>query len=219
MRVMLAEDDPDIQETLAALLRDEGFTVDACSNGQEAMTLGLNHDYHAVILDPGLPIFSGEQVLARWRERGRRFPVIVVTGTRYMREDVRNLIRLGMSHYTQKPVADLGILIEWVKSFANGDHGGGDTLVHGEIVIGVQDEVVRYKGRRVTLSRNEFLVLLELVRAAGSPLTVRMLASRCFADDTGAKDLDIGTYVKRIREKFGAQVIVRAGAARGYVLA
>jgi len=217
---MLAEDDLDIQETLADLLRREGFTVDACSNGEQAITLGLTHDYHAVILDPGLPIFSGEQVLERWREKGRRFPVIVVTGTRYMREDIRNLIRLGMSNYTQKPVADLGILIEWVKSYAQTVKGvsGGATLVHGEIHIDTENEAVRYKGRRIVLSRNEFIVLRELALAAGSPLTARALANRCFADEDGAKELDVRTYIQRIRTKFGAPVIVKAGSARGYAL-
>jgi two-component system OmpR family response regulator len=221
VRVLLAEDDPDIQATLAGLLRDEGFVVDTFADGQEAMTAGLHNDYHAVILDPGLPIFSGEQIVQRWKRDGRKFPIVVVTGTRNTRDQVRELIQLGISHLASKPILDYGILIDWVKNYSTAVDGvgRGAVLRHGEFEIDTRVDVATFRGRRIALSQREMTVLKELLLAAGTPLTARALAEKCFGLDQGDKEQDVRTYVGRIRDKTASQAVVNIGGGRGYALA
>ncbi len=222
MRVLVVEDEPDLQGQIVDRLRREGFDVDACADGQTAIDLGLENDYHAVLLDPGLPVFSGELVIKRWRAKGRNFPIIIITGTRTMSDQVRELIRLGANQYIAKPILDFDILIEWVHSFSNARGGlaGGTVLTHGDIEIDTVNFTVRVGGRRPPkgLSNDEFAVLCELVRAAGQPLRPEDLAARAFKPSDGEKDKValVATYVQRIRDKIGKNSIITAGGGRGY---
>jgi two-component system OmpR family response regulator len=220
MRVMLAEDDPDIRMTLEGLLKENGFIVDACSDGQEAMTLGLENDYSVVILDPGLPTFSGEQIIVRWRREGRGFPIIIITGTRYARDQVRELIKLGIDQYVSKPIMDYGILIDWVKTRSNSSRVAkdGSIIRRGDLEIDTENYIVRYKDKRIKLSESEFLVLRELALSDGSPLTARSLSSRCFDEAEGSREELVRTYVDRIRKKFGFNIVTNASGAKGYLL-
>ncbi|KPF62626.1 hypothetical protein IP88_14350 [alpha proteobacterium AAP81b] len=220
MKILLVEDDPDVQAPILERLRSEGFEVDACADGQTAIDLGLENDYHAVLLDPGLPIFSGEQVIKRWRGAGRTFPIIVVTATRTMSDQVRELIRLGANQYIGKPIIDYDILVEWVRSFSNARGGvaGGAIVAHGDIEVDTTTFTVRLRGKRVSpgLSNDEFAILRELVLAAGHPLTPVELASRALDEREGPKDALVATYVQRIRRKLGNAAITTAGGGRGY---
>lgn len=221
MKVMLAEDDPDIRGALGSLLKENGFLVDACADGQEAMTLGLENDYSVVILDPGLPTFSGEQIIQRWRREGRAFPIIIVTGTRYAPDQVRELIKLGIDQYVSKPIADLNILLDWVRSRANSSRvsNNGVVIKRGDLAIDTENYIVKFKEKRIKLSESEFLVLRELALSDGTPLTARDISGRCLDESEGSKEELVRTYIDRIRRKFGFNIIVTASGAKGYLLA
>lgn len=185
------------------------------------MIHGLENDYAVVILDFGLPNFSGEQLMQRWNSHGRKFPVIAVTGTRNTREQVKELIRLGVDQYVQKPVLDYGILIDWVKSRANSSSAAGAQGViirRGELELDTDNFVTRYQGKRIELSPAQFQVLRVLALSEGAPLGARIIASRCFDDRDGSKEMQVRTHIARIREKFGFAIIRNVGAAQGYVV-
>lgn len=79
MRVLLVEDEPALRERVQAALAAQGFVVDAVGDGREAQWLGEEERYDAAVLDLGLPQLDGISVLQRWREAGRRLPVLVLT--------------------------------------------------------------------------------------------------------------------------------------------
>lgn len=220
MKVLLAEDDPEIRGTLVALLEENGFIVHACADGEEALNHGLENDYAVVLLDFGLPVFSGEQIMARWKRAGRRFPVLAVTGTRTLREEVRELIHLGIDQYVQKPVLDYSILIDWVKARANsGSAGGHGTLIRrGELELDTENLITRFKGKRIELSPSQFQVLRVLALNEGPPLSCRTISSRCFDEADGSKEMQVRMHIARIREKFGFNIIANVAAAQGYRL-
>lgn len=219
MKILLVEDDLDILAQLRNCLESEGFQVECCTDGRQAIELGLENDYHAAILDPGLPIFAGEQVIARWRARGRRFPILIITGTRTAPDQVRELIRLGVSQYIAKPVIDLDILVEWVRAIASAPRVNfGNVLRYNDTELDQANHLVRRRNKRVDpgLSREEFAVLRELLIAAGEPLTPIELADRALDQREGPKDALIPTYVQRIRRKTDNNIIVTVGGGRGY---
>lgn len=220
MKILLIEDDPDNQAALLAHMQGEGWLVDVCGDGEAAIEMGLQNDYHAVVLDPGLPIFSGEQVLKRWRTAGRNFPVLVVTGTRKLSDEWRELIRLGANNITQKPVMDYGVLLEWVRSMGNSISvvAGGSTLRHGDFEVDTVSEIVIYKGKKTpkALSGEEFAVLVELLRAGGSPLTPAQISERALDESNGPKDMNVPIYISRIRDKIDLKAISTARKGRGY---
>ena len=79
MRILLVEDDTDLQRLLKKSLSDAGYVVDTASDGEEGHFLGDTEPYDAVILDLGLPKMDGVRVLQQWRKAGRMMPVLILT--------------------------------------------------------------------------------------------------------------------------------------------
>jgi len=79
MRLLVVEDDPDLNRQIVGALRDAGYVVDTAKNGEEGHFLGETEPYDAVILDLGLPVLDGVSVLERWRRAGRKMPVLILT--------------------------------------------------------------------------------------------------------------------------------------------
>src|SRR5579885_3894166 len=79
MRILLVEDDRDLQRLLKRALVDAGYVVDTASDGEEGHFLGDTEPYDAVILDLGLPKLDGVTVLERWRKAGKTMPVLILT--------------------------------------------------------------------------------------------------------------------------------------------
>ena len=79
MRLLVIEDDPDLNRQLATALTDAGYVVDRAFDGEEGHYLGESEPYDAVILDIGLPKMDGISVLEAWRRTGRAMPVLMLT--------------------------------------------------------------------------------------------------------------------------------------------
>src|SRR5580698_3267919 len=79
MRILLVEDDKDLQRLLKRALTDAGYVVDSASDGEEGHYLGDTEPYDAVILDLGLPKMDGVRVLENWRKDGKKMPVLILT--------------------------------------------------------------------------------------------------------------------------------------------
>jgi two-component system OmpR family response regulator len=82
LRLLVIEDDPDLNRQLATALTDAGYVVDRAFDGEEGHYLGETEPYDAVILDIGLPKMDGISVLESWRRAGRAMPVLMLTGSR-----------------------------------------------------------------------------------------------------------------------------------------
>ena len=78
MRLLVVEDDPDLNRQLTTALTDAGYVVDRAFDGEEGHFLGDSEPYDAVVLDIGLPKMDGISVLEAWRRAGRAMPVLIV---------------------------------------------------------------------------------------------------------------------------------------------
>jgi two-component system OmpR family response regulator len=79
LRLLVVEDDPDLNRQLVDALGDAGYAVDSATDGEEGHFLGDTEPYDAVILDLGLPVMDGVSVLEAWRREGRTMPVLILT--------------------------------------------------------------------------------------------------------------------------------------------
>ncbi|MDZ7822825.1 MAG: response regulator, partial [Ahrensia sp.] len=79
MRLLVVEDDKDLNRQLKAAVEDAGYVVDTAFDGEEGHFLGETEPYDCVILDVGLPLMDGISVLQRWRDDGRTMPVLILT--------------------------------------------------------------------------------------------------------------------------------------------
>ena len=102
MRVLIVEDDRELAESLARVLDESGMVAEIATNGREADFLGCTEKYDAAVLDLGLPELDGVSVLQHWREQGRRFPVLILTG-RGRWSDKLSGFGAGADDYLTKP--------------------------------------------------------------------------------------------------------------------
>src|SRR3954447_14286313 len=102
MRLLVVEDDPDLNRQLVTALTDAGYAVDSASDGEEGHFLGDTEPYDAVILDLGLPKMDGVTVLERWRKAGRKMPVLILTARDRWSDKVAGF-DAGADDYVAKP--------------------------------------------------------------------------------------------------------------------
>src|SRR6202047_5687739 len=102
LRLLVVEDDPDLNRQLATALTDAGYVVDRAFDGEEGQYLGETEPYDAVILDIGLPKADGISVLENWRRAGRAMPVLILTARDRWSEKVQGF-DAGADDYVAKP--------------------------------------------------------------------------------------------------------------------
>lgn len=102
MRILVVEDDKDLNRQLVEALQEAGYVVDKAFDGEEGHFLGDTEPYDAVILDIGLPEMDGISVLERWRSDGKRTPVLILTARDRWSDKVAG-IDAGADDYVAKP--------------------------------------------------------------------------------------------------------------------
>jgi two-component system, OmpR family, response regulator len=96
MRILVVEDDVDLNRQIVTALGDAGYVADKAHDGEEGHFLGETEPYDAVILDLGLPVLDGVSVLEKWRRAGKKMPVLILTAR------VRALLRRSAGHATSE---------------------------------------------------------------------------------------------------------------------
>ena len=102
MRILLVEDDKDLQRLLKKALGDAGYVVDTAGDGEEGHFLGDTEPYDAVVLDLGLPKMDGVRVLEQWRKSGKKMPVLILTARDRWSDKVAGF-DAGADDYLAKP--------------------------------------------------------------------------------------------------------------------
>ncbi len=208
MRVLIVEDDGDLATQIADMLRGDNFAVDLADNGPDALALGLDEPYDAVILDPGLPGMDGISVLKRWRGQGRSMPVIVLTASRKDVADMKEAVKAGATNYLTKPV-DLELLLDWVRGVANsaGPNVSQTVLEAGPLRMDTQAMRVWFDGAPARLTPTEFRILHYLLVYRQRPVSAEELVQHNFDGASIKTTNEIPVYVSRLRDKLGKSTI------------
>ena len=216
MRVLLVEDDPSLGPSLRAELERSGYATDLCANGIEAQALGDIEPYDLVLLDLGLPGKPGLGVLAGWRERKNRIPVIILTARDSWQEKVEGL-KTGADDYIAKPFR-LEELLARMESVLKRSSGlaAGPLQQAGVKLDEATQTLVAPDGSRSQLTGTEFRLLRYFMLHPGRVLSKSQLADHIYEYD-GDKDSNvIEVYVNRLRQKVGRDLI-QTRRGQGYV--
>jgi DNA-binding response OmpR family regulator len=158
MRVLVVEDETGVAESVRAWLERSGFQVQLTNNGEDAWYLGDTEDFAAVILDLGLPRMDGLTVLKRWRQGGRKMPVIVLTARSSWKERVDG-IDAGADDYLPKPfqMEELLARLHAVLRRAAGHASNMQTI--GPLTVDLRRKAVTLHEEPVNLTPLEFRLL------------------------------------------------------------
>lgn len=208
MRLLLVEDDSTLARQLARDLKRAGYAVDQSTDGIDGEFMGDEVDYDVVVLDLGLPGRSGLEVLANWRSRGNKMPVLILTARDGWRERVDGL-RAGADDYLGKPfhVEELLARLEVLQRRGDGRAAGSLTIGPVTLEEGSR-ELINAAGDRIQLTGTEFRLLRRLMAHPGEVISKRELTAHAYPDDAERDSNVIEVYIRRLRQKLGDEWIL-----------
>lgn len=215
MRLLLAEDDPELGERLKRYLDRQGFAVDLYDNGVDAAFYGSETPYDVIVLDLGLPRRSGLEVLDDWRRGGVRTPVLILTARDTWQEKVQGLQK-GADDYLTKPFHEQELLARLQALIRRNTGTVGETLTADGWVLDEETQSVSRDGQSWPLTGIEFRLLRYFMLHPGHILSKSRLTEHVYEQDADKDSNVIEVYVNRLRQKLGNGVITtRRG--QGYI--
>ncbi len=206
MRILLAEDDPMLGDGLRAGLRQLGFQVDWVRDGAAAERELISGGYAAAVLDLGLPLKDGLDVLLTLRERKNATPVLVLTARDGVPDRIHGL-DLGADDYVVKPV-DLHELGARLRALVRRAHGQlHDVLRNGPLLLDAAARQVSLNGETVPLSTREFDLLHALMLNAGRVMSREQLEQQLYSWGYEVESNAIEVHIHHLRRKLHANVI------------
>jgi two-component system OmpR family response regulator/two-component system response regulator QseB len=216
MRILLAEDDPLLGDGLRAGLRQLGFLVDWVRDGEAAERELRAQTYSAAVLDLGLPLKDGMDVLASVRRAGITLPVLVLTARDALPDRIRGL-DIGADDYVLKPV-DLSELAARLRALVRRAHGQPmECLAAQDVVLDPAGRAVTQAGQTVSLSAREFDLLHALMLNLGRVLSREQLEQHLYSWGQEIDSNAIEVHVHHLRRKLGSALIQTVRGV-GYVL-
>jgi DNA-binding response OmpR family regulator len=206
MRILVAEDDRRIAESLSSALSMAGFVAEIEGDGESAWFRGDSENFDAVILDLGLPTLDGLTVLKRWRKAGRNHPVLILTARGNWDERVEG-IESGADDYVGKPFR-IEEVIARVKALIRRAAGNpGPRIEVAGLTLDTRSMQVLRDGSPLKLTPQEFKLVSYLMHQRGRVVSQLEITEHLYAQDFERESNSIEVLVGRVRRKLGEGVV------------
>ena len=203
MRVLLVEDDQRIVDFVQRGLKAEGYVVDVARNGLEAIALGTEGKFQAIILDLGLPDLNGRQVCERLRNNGVGTPILMLTARDTVQDKVTGL-RSGADDYMTKPFAFEELL---ARLEALMRRRGGEIkpevkeLRIADLILNLETHEVRRGETLIDLTPKEFSLLECFMRMPGKVLSRTRILEQVWGYSADPLTNVVDVYIRQLRRK------------------
>lgn len=206
MRLLVVEDDKDLNRQIVTALENAGYAVDKAFDGEEGLYLGETEPYDAVILDLGLPKVDGVAVLQGWRRAGKTMPVLILTARDRWSDKVGGF-DAGADDYVVKPF-HIEELLARVRALLRRAAGHATSeLVCGPVRLDTRASRVVVDGNPVKLTSHEYRLLSYLMHHQGRVVSRTELVEHLYDQDFDRDSNTIEVFVGRLRKKLGVDVI------------
>lgn len=218
MRILLAEDEPELANWLVRALQQVGFQIDWVDDGRLVRRCLKGTRYDALILDLGLPGLGGHDVLAELRAADHRLPVLILTARDSLMERVSSLHE-GADDFLAKPfeLAELEArLIALIRRARGSEH---PRFSCGSLTYDTATKQFMLDHEPLTLTPREHAALRALIQHSGEPLSKQEILDRVFSDEQDVHPEAIEVLVHRLRKRLAnSQVNITTLRGLGYVL-
>ncbi|HRD92641.1 MAG TPA: response regulator transcription factor [Accumulibacter sp.] len=206
MRILLVEDDALLGDGIRAGLKLADYAVDWVRDGDAARLALLDHDYHACILDLGLPRRDGLSVLRDLRRNGKQLPVLILTARDTSADKIAGL-DAGADDYLTKPFDLLELQARLRALLRRAGGAAAPTLAHAGVVLDPASKQVSRNGQPVSLSAREYTLLHDLLRHKAHIRSRSQLEESLYSwgEETGSNTVEV--YIHNLRRKLGADFI------------
>ncbi|APC96495.1 response regulator [Francisella frigiditurris] len=221
MRLLVVEDDLNLGEGLLEALQKEGYSVNLVSDGEAAQLFIESGLYDVVVLDVGLPIRTGFEVLKHARDKGVKTPILLLTARDSLEERVKGL-DLGADDYLTKPF-ELEELVARIKAISRRVAAKANKTINEEVKFGdfcfnSASETVTRKGVIIPISKKELALLSILLNNAGRVVPKTQLLEEVYSTD---KEMDTNTlevHMHNLRKKINMSDFIQTIRGVGYFI-
>jgi len=204
--LLLVEDEPGLVLTLTDRLQSEGYSVDAVSNGNEALERATSGHFDLIILDLMLPGLGGLEVCRQLRQRGFSTPILMLTARTQMADKIAGL-KTGADDYLTKPFEMLELLARLEALLRRGPRltvGGPDFYDLGTLRVDLRRTEALREGKPVPLSAKEFQLLRYLIEHRGRTLGREELLKEVWGYTLAPSTRTVDVHVAWLRQKLEA---------------
>ena len=200
MRILVVEDDTNLNRQIKDALAEGGYAVDVAFDGEEGHFLGDTEPYDAVVLDIGLPQMDGLSVLEEWRRAGRSMPVLLLTARDRWSDKVQG-IDAGADDYVAKPFHMEEILARLRALVRRAAGHSSNEITAGPVRLDSRSGKVTVDGQSVKLTSHELRLLSYLMHHKGKVISRTELTEHLYDQDFDRDSNTIEVFVGRLRKK------------------
>ncbi len=216
MRLLVIEDDKDLNRQLVGALESAGYAVDSALDGEDGHFLGDTEPYDAVVLDIGLPKLDGISVLTAWRKAGRAMPVLILTARDGWSEKVQGF-DAGADDYVAKPFHLEEVLARLRALLRRSAGHATNELVCGPVTLDTKSGRVLVSGVAIKLTSHEYRLLSYLMHHSGRVVSRGEIVEHLYDQDFDRDSNTIEVFIGRLRKKLGVDVL-QTVRGLGYVM-
>jgi two-component system response regulator PhoP len=200
MRILVVEDETELRQQLQQMLQHTGYAVDSAADGRDAVFMGREYPFDLAIVDIGLPIKNGVEVIQEWRQLGRTFPILILTARGRWQEKVEGL-EAGADDYMVKPFHQEELLAR-VRALLRRAAGiSKSSIQSGPVLIDTTAQTVQVDDRDLELTAYEYKVLEYLMLNAGKVVSKTELTEHIYDQDFDRDSNVIEVFIGRLRKK------------------
>ena len=218
-KIIIVEDDKEIREELAILLKNGGYDVFCITDFENVEKQVLEKECHLILLDVNLPVRSGYEICSKIRVKSK-VPIIFVT-SRNNSMDELNGIMLGGDDYIEKPY-NVPILLARIKNLLSrtySEENKESKIEYKGIVLNVLKSTVSYNGKEIELTKTEIKTLYYLFKNTDMIISRADIIDYLWDNEVYADDNSLSVIITRIREKLkdiGVENLIETKRGQGY---
>ena len=221
MKVLIVEDDLEIQNLIAYFFQKEGYEVEKADNGLEALKRLKKNSFDFLILDWMLPLLDGSQVTKIIKEMPEEYgsPYIIMVTAKTEIEDVLDGFAFGANEYVKKPFDPRELLVRAEKLLQNNVPKNNHSYRFHALVIDDKKHLVTLEGKEIDLSKKEYDLLLTLLINKGLVISRDKILDEVWGSTYYTGDRTVDVYISKLREKLpGISECIKTVKGVGYKL-
>ncbi|MBQ9604031.1 MAG: response regulator transcription factor [Firmicutes bacterium] len=220
MRILIVEDEPNLNNVIAKRLKKEGYSVDSAYDGETALEYINTVEYNAIVMDLMIPHKNGLEVIREMRSKGNKTPVLVLTARDSIHDRVAGL-DAGADDYLVKPFAFDEFLARVRALFRRNTGFTSNVMTAGDLEVDLNRHVVTRAGKQIQLSTKEFTILEYLMRNKNVVLSREQIEQNAWdlSFDGGSNIVDV--YIRYLRKKIDSgfdKKLIHTVYGAGYIL-
>ena len=200
LRLLIAEDEKRLNRLIRDMMEDEGFTVDSCYSGADALEYVRSADYDAIIMDVMMPEMNGLAAVRTMRAEGKTTPVLFLTAKDSIDDRVTGL-ESGGDYYMVKPFSFRELIAAVRAIMRKYSENKSSVYTAADLELDTASKVVKRAGQVIELTRREYALLEYMMRNKGVVLTREMIENSLYNFDYEGASNVIDVYIGYLRKK------------------